>query len=793
MKKKIFVLLLSAFALFSVTSCAGANGADGKDGVNGVDGHDGKDGKDGTSFRTGEGVPSEELGIDGDTYLDVSTFDLYVKSDGKWTKNSNIKGNDGVVPTIEIGENGNWFINGQDSGVKAEGKDGRSIVSIEKTSSENNIDTYTITYSDETTSTFTVVNSTQEEEVFYSIEFDLNKGALPNSVDLSVYDKVSANTTISLPEPFRQGYIFEGWYTGKLINDQRFTNSTLVDRDLSLVAKWIDAYEAEHVKSVKRDTIASWQNRINDLIGYEYLTKEDYDKFITLIGEVNFASDTEEIHIAETLLYDWFSFINVDQDIIDDFLAGVKEYWESIIFEYPRIEEEKYIVDLYNEIVSEAENDVTLIRFEELTILYEDLRNNVDNWIQLNTIDEGHRDDTLNSMTTTFQLLNIMFEGIVISEESSTLYFAPETMESLIEGVRMATSNTQVDEYFGQFEYELDFYINERFYQLYEGEYIDYRATFIKNVATNAYNYFVEAYNNYKETYGFNDGDFPDFENSLQKMKNLAEGMEETNLYYLYNDYVVELLNRLYEIERYYYMNITFNYNIPYDALMLYGGGYETIEIGLNYSIDITSIAIAFEEKGFSLESIVDNNGETYNFYLQDEMYCFDVTEENGFDYLVKTYDLTMVYVLTDADLARKTSIAYLDEAIAQLEQITQEYYGFDLSMYEENINDLYSAAESIVDQKSYEAYEEECTKFMVELNKKAITQQITEKYEKLLTDYPELKEDALFNEYNDKYLAILESIPNLTTMDELNQAWSNFNYLYYEVLSYAQSVYPRN
>ena len=168
-------------------------------------------------------------------------------------------------------------------------------------------------------------------------------------------------------------------------------------------------------------------------------------------------------------------------------------------------------------------------------------------------------------------------------------------------------------------------------------------------------------------------------------------------------------------------------------------------------------------------------------------MYCLDVTEENGFDYLVKAYDLTMVYVLTDADLAKETSIAYLDEAIAQLEQITQEYYGFD------NINDLYSAAESIVDQKSYEAYEEECTKFMVELNKKVITQQITEKYEKLLTDYPELKEDALFNEYNDKYLAILESIPNLTTMDELNQAWSNFNYLYYEVLSYAQSVYPRN
>lgn len=790
MKKKIFVLLLSAFALFSVTSCAGANGADGKDGVNGVDGNDGKDG---TSFRTGEGVPSDELGIDGDTYLDVSTFDLYVKSDGKWTKNSNIKGSDGVVPTIEIGENGNWLINGQDSGVKAEGKDGRSIVSIEKTSSENNIDTYTITYSDETTSSFTVVNSSQEEEVFYSIEFDLNNGVLPNSVDLSVYDKVSANSTISLPEPFRQGYIFEGWYTGKLVNDQRFTNSTLVNSDLSLIAKWIDAYDAENVKRFKRDTIASWQNKINDLIGYEYLTKEDYDTFITLIGEVNFASDTEEIRIAETLLIDWFSFINVNQDIIDDFLAGVKEYWESIIIEYPRIEEDTYIVDLYNEIVREAENDVTFIKFEELKNLYEDLRNNVDNWMQSNTIDEWHRNDALNSMTTTLQLLNLMFEGIVISEESSTLYFAPEMMESLIEGVRTATSNTQVDEYFEQFENELNFYKNERFYQLYEGEYIEYRATFIKNVATNAYNYFVETYNNYKKTYGFNDGDFPDFENSLQRMKNLAEGMEETNLNDLYYFCKDELLNQLSEIERYYYMNITFNYNIPYDALMLYSGGFETIEVGLNYSIDITSLATVFEEYGFSLESIVDENGKVYNFYSQDGMYYFDVTEENGFDYLVKTYDLTMVYVLTDAVLAKETSIAYLDMAIADLEQVIQEYYGFDLSMYEENINDLYSAAKSIVDQKSYEAYEEECTKFMVELNKKAMTQLITEKYEQLLTDYPELKEDPLFNEYNDKYLAILKSIPNLTTMDELNQVMGDFISLYNEVLFYAQRVYPRN
>lgn len=38
------------------------------------------------------------------------------------------------------------------------GKNGRGIVSIEKTSTQDNVDTYTITYTDETTSTFTVTN-----------------------------------------------------------------------------------------------------------------------------------------------------------------------------------------------------------------------------------------------------------------------------------------------------------------------------------------------------------------------------------------------------------------------------------------------------------------------------------------------------------------------------------------------------------------------------------------------------------------------------------------------------------
>lgn len=65
-----------------------------------------------------------------------------------------------------IGNNEHWYVwdstNSQyvDSGVDAKGDDGASIVSVTKTSTSGYVDTYTITMSDGTTSTFTVTNGT---------------------------------------------------------------------------------------------------------------------------------------------------------------------------------------------------------------------------------------------------------------------------------------------------------------------------------------------------------------------------------------------------------------------------------------------------------------------------------------------------------------------------------------------------------------------------------------------------------------------------------------------------------
>lgn len=62
----------------------------------------GSQGEPGTSFRTGYGVPSSSLGIDGDSYLNLSNYDLYVKSNGEWILVGNISGGGSQQETYVI-------------------------------------------------------------------------------------------------------------------------------------------------------------------------------------------------------------------------------------------------------------------------------------------------------------------------------------------------------------------------------------------------------------------------------------------------------------------------------------------------------------------------------------------------------------------------------------------------------------------------------------------------------------------------------------------------------------------
>ena len=128
----------------------------------GSQGQQGNPGQNGTSVLVGNGLPNASLGNEGDTYIDIRTGEVYEKNDSGWEKQV---GNSGfAIPYI--GNNGNWWIGETDTGVSAtgpQGPAGRSIVSVEKTYSDGNVDTYTITYSDNTYSYFYVTNGANGE------------------------------------------------------------------------------------------------------------------------------------------------------------------------------------------------------------------------------------------------------------------------------------------------------------------------------------------------------------------------------------------------------------------------------------------------------------------------------------------------------------------------------------------------------------------------------------------------------------------------------------------------------
>lgn len=78
---------------------------------------------------------------------------------------------EGVSTTYQIkdGKNGRNGIDGE------KGEDGNGIIKIEKTGTVNNVDTYTIYYTNGTTSTFTVTNSTVTDEEFEALQQEVDK------------------------------------------------------------------------------------------------------------------------------------------------------------------------------------------------------------------------------------------------------------------------------------------------------------------------------------------------------------------------------------------------------------------------------------------------------------------------------------------------------------------------------------------------------------------------------------------------------------------------------------------
>ena len=69
----------------------------------------------GKSMLTGSGAPANTVGTDGDVYIDKDSWDIYTKANGTWTQVGRIRGE-----SPYIGDNGNWWVGDNDTGVLAD-------------------------------------------------------------------------------------------------------------------------------------------------------------------------------------------------------------------------------------------------------------------------------------------------------------------------------------------------------------------------------------------------------------------------------------------------------------------------------------------------------------------------------------------------------------------------------------------------------------------------------------------------------------------------------------------------
>ncbi|HEW8300736.1 TPA: G5 domain-containing protein, partial [Streptococcus pneumoniae] len=79
----------------------GERGLTGAQGAKGADGAVGRDGRDGKDVLNGKANPEAHQGKDGDKYVNTETGDVFVKNNGNWDKEGNIKG-----PKGDKGERG---------------------------------------------------------------------------------------------------------------------------------------------------------------------------------------------------------------------------------------------------------------------------------------------------------------------------------------------------------------------------------------------------------------------------------------------------------------------------------------------------------------------------------------------------------------------------------------------------------------------------------------------------------------------------------------------------------------
>ncbi len=277
-----------------------------------------------TGFRQRAVAGIEKTGTEGN--VDTYTITYTDGTTETFTVTNGTDGEDGVSPTVEIGENGNWYIDGEDTGIAAEGpqgphgKTGPQGPEGEQGPQGEAGDTPYIGENGnwwvDGKDTGTAAQGPQGEGS--TIEIGSNGNWWIDGVDsgVSAYGSASVCTVTldprggtmpagsfgsyevkfgatipSLPEPEKEGYEFLGWYTGEGESDGEFTTTTPVTGDLDLIARWVSIEQYTYtitwvdydmtVLEIDRDVNAGEMPRYN---GWEPEREPDVGVVYTFAG-----------------------------------------------------------------------------------------------------------------------------------------------------------------------------------------------------------------------------------------------------------------------------------------------------------------------------------------------------------------------------------------------------------------------------------------------------------------------------------------------------------------------------
>ena len=234
------------------TGNTGATGAQGIQGIKGDKGDIGNTGatgaagSDGKTILNGSGAPDDTLdGVNGDFYIDTDVNYLYgPKTAGAWGTPISLVGPQGSV--------------GSTGATGATGATGRGISVIARTigdGSAGTIDTYTITYSDSTTSTFNVYNGADGANGAGSGTVTSVGITMPAGFDVSTSPVTSAGSLTvafasgySLPTNTKQGQwdVAYGWGDHSIVGYLTSITSSNVTTALGFTPQAYDADTAKY-------------------------------------------------------------------------------------------------------------------------------------------------------------------------------------------------------------------------------------------------------------------------------------------------------------------------------------------------------------------------------------------------------------------------------------------------------------------------------------------------------------------------------------------------------------------